>query len=335
MSDLLPMVTVLVPMMNERRDIAGCLERIARQDYPVNRIQVIVVDGGSEDGSPDVARQALATLKVACGEVFDNPGSTTPGNLNAGLRRALGEIVCRVDARTLIEPHYVRTCVELLTTRPDVAVVGGSQVAVAVEDRTLSAGIARALNNRWAMGSSRYRRGAPSGPSDTVYLGAFRTSELRAAGGWDERFVTNQDFELNRRMGRIGLVWFDDRLQSGYVPRSSLRALLRQYRRFGTWKVRYWRATGDRPQARQVVLMALPATGAVAAAVAARRLGWGTAVAAVGAGLALDQLGASAGTAAPNVLRRAVAVAAMGTVATGWTLGVWEEALRGRGRTWR
>ena len=106
--------------------------------------------------------------------------------------------------------------------RPDVVVVGGAQIAVARDEDPTARGIARALNNRWGMGMSRYRRGAPSGPSDTVYLGAFRTEQLEAAGGWDEAFDTNQDFELNRRMGELGIVWFEASLEVGYRPRASL-----------------------------------------------------------------------------------------------------------------
>ena len=68
---------------------------------------------------------------------------------------------------------------------------------------------------------------------ETVTFGCWPADVLRAHGGWDERFVRNQDFELNRRMGRTGTVWFDAELEVQYVPRSDLRALFRQYRRFG------------------------------------------------------------------------------------------------------
>ena len=126
-----------------------------------------------------------------------------------------GELLCRVDARSIIPPEYVRLCAEVLGSRPEVMVTGGAQVAIAVDDSARSVGIARALNNKYAMGGSRYRSGADSGPCDTVYLGAFRTAQLRSAGGWDEYFETNQDFELNRRLGRAGVVWFDSRLEVG------------------------------------------------------------------------------------------------------------------------
>jgi succinoglycan biosynthesis protein ExoA len=275
MTTPVPMVTIIVPAREEADDIEGCLAAIAAQDHPVNLLEVIVVDGCSADGTAEVARRALSRWGFGSTAVFSNQTATTPSNLNVGLAKASGEIICRVDARTRIEPHYVRTCVEILTQRTEVAVVGGAQIAVARDPRALSVGIARALNNRWSMGGARYRRGAQSGATDTVYLGSFRRLEVVDEGGWDEGLPSNQDFDLNRRMSRRGLVWFEASLRSGYLPRASLTPLWQQYRRFGRAKVHYWRTTGQRPEPRQWVLLVGPPVAVVAVASAAARGGSG------------------------------------------------------------
>ena len=99
-----------------------------------------------------------------------NENGATPANLNRGLAEARGEILCRVDARSRIPNDYVRRCVELLTSSPEVAVVGGAQVAEAGSaDGPTARSIARALRNPYGTGFARYRRSAPSGPTDTVY----------------------------------------------------------------------------------------------------------------------------------------------------------------------
>lgn len=316
----LPKVTVLVPARNEEADIVRCIEHIARQDYPANRIELLVVDGKSTDDTASVAKRAMARLGITGGHVVVNAGATTPSNLNAGLARATGEIVCRVDARSFVEPHHVRTCIEVLDGRPDVAVVGGSQVAVADDRHPVSVGIARALNNRWSMGFARYRSGARSGPADTVYLGAFRTADLRAAGGWDERLATNQDFELNRRLAERGTVWFDERMRTGYVPRASIGLLWQQYRRFGEWKVRYWQVTGDRPQPRQQVLLAAVPLAAAAGAVALRYRPVASLV--VGAAGALTVEVAGGDEPEGDALAHVAGVVAVATIGLGWWTGV-------------
>jgi len=322
-----PLVSVVIPARNEAADIEACLAAIARQDHPINHLEVVVVDGDSDDGTGDIARRALGRYGFGSVAVVPNPVGTTPSNLNAGLARARGEIVCRVDARTLIEPHHVRTCADLLRTRPEVAVVGGSQVAIP-RDRTARAlGIARALNNRWSMGGARYRRAGASGPTDTVYLGAFRQAQLQLVGAWDERLTTNQDYDLNRRMGAHGLVWFEHTLQSGYVPRATFGRLWAQYRRFGLAKVRYWRLTGDRPALRQIVaLAALPLAAAVG--LLALRADLRLALVLLAAVGLIEHLGTVEPRGGP--LARAAAIVAMGLIAVGWWTGVVEGWLRRR-----
>jgi succinoglycan biosynthesis protein ExoA len=328
-SDVL--VTVLIPAKDEALWVGACLASVAAQDYPHHLLEVIVVvDGITTDATAREASAALARSDYFHAEVVRHASAGTPANLNTGLARAQGEVVCRVDARSRIPRHYVRRCVELLQARDDVAVVGGAQVAVAPSDDALGRGIARALNNRWGMGLSRYRRGARSGVSDTVYLGAFRTADLRAADGWCEELPTNQDFDLNRRLGRRGVVWFDASLAVEYVPRSTLRTLHRQYERFGSWKVRYWRLTGDRPRPRQLALAAgVPAllllAGSVVAVGTPRHSAAVLATALAGATV-VEMQGTREREA--GVTTHACALLALVAVTAGWIRGVWSELLR-------
>ncbi len=324
-----PTVTVLIPCLEEEGSIESCLEAVLGQDYPQTELEVIVIDGGSSDRTVHVAKERLASSSVARWEVVENPAGSTPSNLNAGLSASGGTYVCRVDARSIIPTDYVSTCLELLAD-PEKAVVGGRQVALPPRPGAVGDGIARALNNPWGMGFSRYRRGSVSGAADTVYLGFFRAAQLRVVGGWDPVFATNQDFELNRRLSSLGLVWFDDRLEVGYVPRPTLRTLFHQYRRFGCWKVRYWRQTGDRPRPRQVALLAIPAAGAmglVALMPLVKRHPLSVLSAVVLGALALDSR-----TAGPRsgMLGRIAAVAALASTTTGWLSGVAAEAVNPR-----
>lgn len=335
MTDALPLVSVLVPARNEARDIERCLQAVLAQDYP-GRLEIVVVDGASSDETVLVAKGVLRSGKLDW-SVLTNPAATTPSNLNTGLRAARGDIVCRVDARSVIPESYVRTCAEVLCDRPDVVVVGGSQVAEPSSRSAKSLGIARALNNRYTMGGSRYRSAARSGEADTVYLGAFRRVDLISAGGWDERFPTNQDFELNRRLSQWGTIWFDERLAVGYRPRRSVAALWRQYFRFGRWKVHYWRMTGDAPQPRQMVILAggalLPSVAAVVTSRSHHRgaVGLGIAATAVAALVTVDAAG---NRSSASLLARAWSCAASISVGAGWLAGVGLEgimSLRRRG----
>lgn len=323
--DAVPTVTILIPARNEAEDIAACLAHVLAQDMEPGSMEILVVDGSSTDGTPAIA---ASILESACfpWRILDNPNRSTPTSLNIGLASASGDVLCRIDARSLVPPHYVRTCERVLSERPEVAVVGGAQTASPRPDAPVVArGIVRAVNNAYAMGGSRYRRGGSSGPSDTVYLGSFRTRELRAIGGWNEDLQTNQDFDLNRRMAFVGLVWFDAGLDVAYLPRTRLRDLASQYWRFGRWKTRYWRRTGDRPQLRQLALIGAPPLGAAAAllvllrARSVRRAAAGF----VGAVAVLDSIGCRGGP--RDLPARCAAIPALVVIPAAWWLGLVRE----------
>ncbi|MBW3547632.1 MAG: glycosyltransferase, partial [Actinobacteria bacterium] len=125
-----PLATVLVPAKNEERWISRCLDHLAGQDLDLARLEVIVVDGGSTDATVEVVRAHPASRRFGRFVVVAGEGDgTTPSNLNVGLRHAEGRFVCRVDARSLVPPAYVRVCTEVLAGDQTVAVVGGRQVA--------------------------------------------------------------------------------------------------------------------------------------------------------------------------------------------------------------
>lgn len=312
--------SVIVPVRNEEVDIEGCLRAVAAQDLGAKTLEVIVAEGRSTDGTRAVLQQVGPELGFGRFEVVDNPDGGIAAGLNAATGSATAPVVVRVDARSRVEPHYVRTVVDVLEARTDVGVVGGSQVPVDRGTGLVSAGIARALSNRYTTGLSRYRRGATSGPADTVWMGAFRATELRCLGGWDEALVVNEDYELCERYRASGrLVWFEPSLRSGYLPRAALGALARQYGRFGRAKGRRWRS-GAAMSPRHLVLLLTPPTVIALAVSAVRRVSApAAATAAVAAALAADELGSR--ERAP-VAVRCIAIGASTVTNAAWWLGV-------------
>ena len=252
-----PVVSVVVPARNEEADIAGCIHAIGRQDHGPERIQLILVDSASSDATVGVALEAASSYPFAEVIVDRNPRGRTSISLNLGLEHAKGDYVARVDARSRIPSQYVTSCLRAMDDAA-IGVVGGAQIAEQRSDRPVDVAIARALRNRLATGLSRYRLATASGPSDTVWMGFFRTGTLRGLGGWDEELVINEDYELNTRFRREGwTVWFDHSVRSGYLPRRGLRLLGRQYFAYGRAKGQRW-ASGDRPALRHIALLAVP-----------------------------------------------------------------------------
>ena len=321
-------VTVIIPTYNEEADIEACLTCVANQDVGTHGIEVLLADGCSSDRTIERAEAWARTMQLARFEIIRNDARRAAAGLALALSHATAPIIVRVDARSRIPASYVRTVVELLDNRHEVGVVGGAQVPLDRGSGTIGSGIARALSNRFTTGLSRYRFSTTSGAADTVWMGAFRTDELRALGGWRADYGINEDYELNQRYRAAGkIVWYDATLRSGYLPRPGLRPLARQYLSFGRAKGAAW-ACGAKPAPRHVVLMGVPPIAAAAVLLAARRVGVvGTITAALAALLAVDAAGARRQPSTGMV--RLASIAATLTFAGSWWTGAVDGLLRG------
>ncbi|NOZ50752.1 MAG: glycosyltransferase [Chloroflexi bacterium] len=317
----LPLVTVAVPLLNEAPRFPALLQALLAQTYPAQRLQVLLLDGGSTDGTLELARaaaQAHAHISV-----HENPGRSAAAALNLALTLTHGVLFARIDARCRPAPDYVATAVARLQTGRW-AGVGGPQVATGASwPGKVVAGM---LNHPLGTGAPRYRRTIKPHPSETLFLGAYDRGWLAKVGGWDERFAANEDFELNWRLRQAGgQLLVDPAIRSRYVVRGDLRELGRQYARYGAWRLITWRRHPRSIRLRHVApaLLVLALTGGLLALPFAAwplLLGAGAYLGLVLAA-ALDlsrQLG-------PRALPRAVA--ALMTVHLAWGISFWLVAL--------
>jgi glycosyltransferase involved in cell wall biosynthesis len=225
------LVSVVVPARNEEGFIGATLDALRRQDHA--ELQIIVVDGGSTDGTVTVVEHHMVEDPRI--ELVDNPRQTIPAALNLGLARARGRWLVRMDAHSTVDGSYVGSAVDRLR-EGRWGGVGGRKDGVG----TTPAGraIAAALGSRFGVGGSVYHHGVTEQEVDHIPFGAYPTELVRKLGGWDERLVANEDFEFDHRLRRSGAVLlFDPRLKISWHSRQSIRELFQQYRRYGRAKV--------------------------------------------------------------------------------------------------
>lgn len=234
MSDAPRTVSVIVPCRNEAAHVDAFLSSVWAQRLPAGwRLQVVVADGASDDGTRERLQQ------LAAGEprlrVIDNPARITSAALNRALAAAGGDTVVRMDVHTVYDHDYIAACLRALD-ETGATCVGGAWRPVG--EGWPQAAIAAAFRSGFGSGGAASRRQDHDGPVDTVYLGAWRTEALRRLGGFDEALVRNQDDELNLRILRQGgQVWQSAAIRSAYAPRASFAALFRQFYQYGYWKV--------------------------------------------------------------------------------------------------
>jgi len=229
-STFLP-VSVILPILNEERDLSNCISAILQQDYPSD-IEVILALGPSKDKTTQIAEK-LSALNSRI-KLVSNPTGQTAVGLNLAIKMSSNEIICRIDGHSEISKDYVKTAVEILQKKNAVNVGG---LMHADSDSGLQRVVAQAMRSKLGVGPSKFHTGGRAGESDTVYLGTYKKSAVLAAGGFDERYIRAQDWELNYRLRKNGgLIWFDPRLQVTYRPRSTFNKLAKQYFQYGRWR---------------------------------------------------------------------------------------------------
>jgi len=231
----LPLVSLVMPIRNEGLFIAEALGAALAQDYPAERLEVIVADGMSTDAT----RQIVRRLQVADSRIrlIDNEGQFVATGLNAALRAARGEIIARVDGHCVIAPDYVRQCVHCLQEF-EVDAVGGPIETVG--ETYVAQTIALAMSSRFGVGGATFRTVKDQRMLvESLAFPAFQRSAVERAGFFDEELVRNQDDEYNYRLVSLGgRILLAPEIRSRYYSRSSLRSLWRQYFQYGYWKVR-------------------------------------------------------------------------------------------------
>jgi succinoglycan biosynthesis protein ExoA len=234
MSDA-PFVTVLMPVRNEAGFISRSLGAVLQQDYPQDRMEIIVADGMSTDGTRDI----IKTLQTQHSRLrlIDNPGKIAPTGLNAATLQARGEIIVRVDGHCEIERNYVRRSVEHLQ-HDGVDAVGGPLETVG--ETPFAQIVAVAMSSAFGVGGAAFRTISDRTMlTDTVAFPAYKRSIIERAGPYDEELVRNQDDEYNYRLRELGAkILLAADVRSRYYSRTDLRSAARQYFQYGYWKVR-------------------------------------------------------------------------------------------------
>lgn len=233
-----PVVSICIPCYNEEKTIRKVLEALARQTYPLSKMEVVIADGMSKDATRekiDEFRQSGSPLEV---RVVDNPKRIIPAALNTAIDAARGEYIIRLDAHSIPHPEYVARSVAGLEQHLGDN-VGGIWKIVPHENSWMANSIAAAAAHPLGVGDAKYRYADTPGEADTVPFGAFRKAYFQSLGGFDESLLTNEDYELNTRIRKAGgRLWLDPSIQVQYYSRSTLRDLARQYWRYGYWKVK-------------------------------------------------------------------------------------------------
>lgn len=227
-----PLVSIVVPMLNEESYIGGCLDSIVGGAFPMDQCEVLVVDGGSVDTSREIVRAKMEQYLSI--RLLENPRSVAAAAMNIGIQKARGNYILRMDAHSEYPRDYVQSCVqELEHTGADN--VGGTWKVIPVTPGPLAKALALTVQHWFGVGRAEYRIGG-SGYVDTVPFGAFRRELFDRVGLFREDLAGHEDYEMNARIRLAGgKIYLSGRIHSTYYHVSTLGGYLCK-----AWKYGYW-----------------------------------------------------------------------------------------------
>jgi glycosyltransferase involved in cell wall biosynthesis len=227
-----PFISVIVPLRNEEAAIARLARSLLDQDYPRDRYEILMADGGSTDRTLDILREVDADRRI---RVIDNPSRTAPAGLNVLVAASRGEIIARVDGHSFVASDYLQRIVAVMQETGE-AVVGGPVLMQA--DTPFRRALAEALYSPVGVGRVPYRTLRRRGYVASLQTGAFRREVHARVGPFDERLPVVEDLDFNTRVGQAGFrLLLDPSIRFWYVPRANLRLLWRQIHGVGRIKV--------------------------------------------------------------------------------------------------
>jgi len=225
-------VLVVVPVLNEVTHLHGLIAGLFEDASSFDTMQVVVVDGGSTDGTIALAEQLCERYPGL--SLIHNPARLQSSSVNLAVRQfgQNADFLVRCDAHAVYPAHY---CSRLIRS---IARHGAEAVVVPMDTVADGTWVQRAIawvsNSPIGTGGSAHRAGQKSGYVDHGHHAAFLIDAFRHTGGYDETFTHNEDAEFDcRQRAWGGRIYLDGSIRLGYVPRPTLRALGRQYFRYG------------------------------------------------------------------------------------------------------
>lgn len=230
-------ISVIIPCKNEEKYIGECLHSVMETDYPKDNLEVLVIDGNSNDSTRKIVKEFMK--KFSCIHLMINENETVPYAMNMGIKKSTGEFIIRLDAHGRFPQNYFS---ELIYWSKKLGAdnIGAGWITEVKNKNPKTIAIKSVLSNKFGVGDSFFRIGGfgRAKEVDTVPFGCFKKDIFDKIGFYNSRLTRNQDIELNKRIKRIGgKIFLLPNLFSTYYARETFSSISINNFETGLWNI--------------------------------------------------------------------------------------------------
>jgi len=232
-----PFVSIIVPCRNEEKFIEKCLTSVIGQNYPKEKMEILVIDGMSKDKTRDIVKEC--SKKNSFIKLFRNPKKVTPVAFNIGIKNSKGNFIIIMGAHTKYKNDYISKCIET-SIKYEADNVGGIWRIMPTKDTIINKSIIFASSSVFGAGNAYYRKGYSKKIKevDTVFGGCYKKEIFDKIGLFNENLARSQDMEFNIRLKKAGgKILLNPKIVSYYYPKSTLKEFFKHNFIDGVWAI--------------------------------------------------------------------------------------------------
>lgn len=224
--EIYPLVSVIIPTLNEERHIKICLDSVFDQTYPSSLLEIFVLDGESTDKTIEIIKELQNEHPNLY--LLNNKKKIQSAAFNLGIDNSKGDIIIRLDAHCTYDSNYIRYIIDN-HLETEYGNVGGYCYVKPGSDTLMAKAIALINNSNFGLGGASFRVGKIRKLTDSVPFGAFPKKVISIVGKMNEDLPRGEDNDYNSRIRKAGYeILFDPTIVAYYYSRPNFILFMKQ-----------------------------------------------------------------------------------------------------------
>ena len=228
-------VSVCIIAYNEEKTLKSLFSDIVHQDYPHEKMEIILVDSMSTDHTKKImeefSNQQNGFERV---KVLSNPKKNQAAGWNVAIRNSIGDIIIRIDAHTKIPKEFVKKNVNCISSGEDVS--GGPRPNIAEDNNIWKQTLLLAEKSMFGSSIATYRRSHHKTYVKSVFHGAYRREVFEKVGLFNENLGRTEDNEMHYRITKAGYrICYTPDIVSYQHTRNTWHGMIKQKYGNGYW----------------------------------------------------------------------------------------------------